>query len=216
MARLTCDLAVDKPPRHECHHLALAWGELIEDFGVGARGRRPRRKLGDQPAREARREQRSSVCKGVDRTHELGRLGVLEQQTGGPGPQGGEDVLVSVGGGQQQHRHSRLGDYFARDLNAVDPRQPLIEQDDVREGPTSQRGRLLAGGRLADNLDAPIGLEQDSEAGAHQRRTGDQYPGGMRGGDPARAAWPAAIERDKLAASGERSERRGFSRRRDW
>src|SRR3954447_11214276 len=50
-----------RPTRQSRAPLALARGQLIQQLGVRGRGLGPRRKLVDQPTREAGREQRSRV-----------------------------------------------------------------------------------------------------------------------------------------------------------
>ena len=67
------DLVVAEPVSDESHHLALAGGQLIEQVWARGRGLGTGCQLGDQVARDGRREERFSSSEALDRTHELGR-----------------------------------------------------------------------------------------------------------------------------------------------
>jgi hypothetical protein len=75
-----------------------------------------------------------------------------------------------------------------------------------------QRDHLLAGGRLADHRDAPIGLEQQTDAGAHQRlAVGDQHPNGLWCSLGAKAQSLHGLDHSELATTCEVA--RSFARR---
>ena len=71
-------------------------------------------------------------------------------------------------------------------LDAVQSRQRGVEKHDIRAQPARLRDHFLPGRRLADDADAPAGLQQRAKAGADERLTvGDQHPDGRcRAGAP--------------------------------
>jgi Lysylphosphatidylglycerol synthase TM region len=73
----------------------------LERVGTGGEVR-------DQPARDRGGEQSLTALDNVDRLEEALSVGVLEQEAGGAGAQGAEDVLVEVEGRQHEHARRRL------------------------------------------------------------------------------------------------------------
>ena len=193
--------ALLRPSATSADDLAFAGGQLVEQLGARQLRVWDGGELGDQPTREARRQQRVAAGEELDRPDELGRIGVLEEQPAGAGAQRGEDALVLFGGGQQHHRDARVGEHPAGGLDAVQPRQRGVDEHDVGAQAASQRDRFLAGGRLADDADLAAGLQQRAKAGADQRLTvGDQHPDGRGGsGTPVETGARVAVEGDERA-----------------
>ena len=75
-------LVVAEPERHQPHHLALAGGQLLEEVGARSGTLRPRRKLGDQPAREPRRQQSLSSSQAF--TARTSSCGAASLSSAGP------------------------------------------------------------------------------------------------------------------------------------
>jgi hypothetical protein len=87
-------------PRHGAQHLELALGEQRHPRGRRRAGGQPGGEGVQQPAGHPRGDHRVAPGDGPDRAQQLCRLGVLEQEGAGPGPQRREGVLVEVEGGE--------------------------------------------------------------------------------------------------------------------
>ncbi len=167
------DLGVRQAPRHVDQHLALALGELLEPGRRTARRRAvgPADEVGDEPAGDRRRQERLA---GGDDPHGgdqlLGRR-VLEQEPAGTCPQRVVDVLVEVEGGEHQHLRGllRLGPGQAPGrLDPVEVRHADVHEDDVGHRLPVALERLDAVGRLGDDLQVGLGVEDHAEAGADE------------------------------------------------
>jgi hypothetical protein len=105
----------------------------------------------------------------MDGGDQLFRLRALEQEAGGPGVEGAEDVVVLLEGRQDRDLdRGRDREDFAGCRDAVEVRHAHIHENDVR----GQRAGLLDGAaavaRLADDLDRLVAREHRLEAGAHE------------------------------------------------
>ena len=101
---------------------------------------------------------------------------VLEQEAGGAGAQRGEQPLVLAEARQHDHarRRRRLAQPRQR-RDAVEPRHREVEQHDVGREPLRLGDRGLAVGRLPDDLDVVLQVEERAQALAHDRVVvGDQ------------------------------------------
>jgi hypothetical protein len=108
------------------------------------------------------------------------RFGVLDQETPGPGPQGGVDVLVEAVVGQHDHVYAgqpRVGGDLPGRLDAVQDRHLDVDQRDVGQVRHGERDRLTAVRGLGYHLDVVLGVQQRPEAGPDQGLIiGEQYP----------------------------------------
>src|SRR5690242_6375793 len=96
------DLGVGQSFPDEGDHLALPVGQLAED--TRGHGRlRAGGEFADQPPGNAGGEQGTPVGDHPHGLHELVRVGVLDQEPGGPGADRLEHVLVQLEGGQDHH-----------------------------------------------------------------------------------------------------------------
>jgi hypothetical protein len=105
---------------------------------------------------------------------------VLEQEPAGPGAQRRQDVLVEVEGGQDQHPDRVLDALAGQAAGRLDPvhaGHADVHQGHVGPDVAGQPDRLVAVGRLADHLQAGLGVQDHPEPGPHQRLVvGDQDP----------------------------------------
>src|SRR5918996_1113478 len=171
------DLAVRESARHECEHLALAWRESLEHGcrrfeRIGAGG-----EVLDQPARDRGREQGVAAVDDADRLQKLLARGVFEEESGGAGTQGAEDVLVEVEGREHEHARRRLVS-CAREprgaLDAVHLGHGDVHEDHVRPQLACPLDRLGAVARLADDLKVVLRLQEEPEAGPDELLVIDQ------------------------------------------
>ena len=121
--------------------------------------------LGEQPG-DGRVEVDLAGVGGADGGGDLLGLGVLEDVAGRAGLEGGGDLLLLD---ERGHRHDLglgpLGLDPADRGDAVHVRHQQVHQDDVRLEAAGHRHALGAVGRLADDLD--VGLEVEEDAQAH-------------------------------------------------
>ena len=135
----------------------------------------------------------------VDRGDQLLRRRVLEQEAAGAGPQRLVDVLVEVERGQHQHAR-RVAGRGEDPPGRLEPVESGIRMSIRTTSGCSSRAASTASravGRLADDLDVRLRLEDHPEAGAHQRLVvDDQDADGHRG----RSCHAAAAPRPEAAA----------------
>src|SRR5439155_1040294 len=180
---------------YQRHHLALPLRQQIE-VGDGRRPSRPGCELLDQPARDARREQSIATRHRPYCLHELGRIGVLDQEAARPDAQGLEDVLVEVEGSEDDDAHAGqavVGGDRARRLQAVRTRHANVHEEHVGALAAGDPDGFVAVAGLTDHLDVVLGVEQGAEAGAHERlviRHGDTDHDGASSGSRAWTAKP--------------------------
>src|SRR6266699_2187231 len=132
-----------------------------------------------------------------------GRRVVLEQEAAGARAQRGEDILVKVEGGQDQHAHGRGvrggGDLPGR-LDSVHARHLDIHQDEVGFLAPGEFDGLGAGGRFADRGQVRCGVHENAEATANQGLVvGDQNTDGHA---PVPASGNTAVTRKPRPGSG--------------
>jgi hypothetical protein len=132
----------------------------------------------DQAAGDRRRQQRVAARDDPDAGRELLRRHVLEQEPAGARAQRLVDVLVEVERGEHEHARGHVAaqrGHLARRLDAVELGHADVHQHDVGRQATRLLDRRVAVGRLADDVDVLLGVEDHAEAGAHQRLVvGDQ------------------------------------------
>jgi hypothetical protein len=128
------DLVVGQAVRDERRDLALPVGKGFHPHR-GHRVRRPGDELADQAAGYRRGQQRVPAHHDVQRPQQLGRLGVLQQESARARPQRGEDVLVEPEVGQDHDAHAvqpLVGDDLPGGLEAVKHRHLDVHERDVR------------------------------------------------------------------------------------
>ena len=162
--------AFDRPRAIEPEHVELPARELRQRGGNAGVRAWPAHVVGDQPARDLRREQ------GIARRHDAHRLGelrgrrVLEQEAARARAHRLVDVLVEVERGEHEDPGPRLaGDEPARRLDAVQPRHAHVHEHDVRLVQARELDGLRAVRRLADDGDVGLRLEDHAKAAADQR-----------------------------------------------
>ena len=151
---------------------------------------RPGDELADQAAGDRRGQQRVPAHDHAQRLQQVGRLGVLQQESARARPQRTEDVLVEPEVGEDHHPHAvqpLVRDDLLGGLDAVDCGHLDVDEHDIRAVLCGKRHRLLAAGGLGDHLDVVFGFEQRPDAAADQRLVvGDEDPYH----DRARALYP--------------------------
>ena len=99
---------------------------------------------------------------GPDRCRDLFGLRVLEDVAGGTGLEGGGDlVLLDEARHRDDLRLGALGLDSADRGDAVHVRHQEVHEDDIRREPAGQGDALAAVGRLADDLDVVLEIEED-------------------------------------------------------
>ena len=101
------DLGVRAPPPDERQHPALAPGERVQLRRRRSIGVRPRRQVLDEPAGDARRQERVAAGHDADGVEDLLGRGVLQQEAAGAGLDCGVHVLVEVERGEDHTRTPR-------------------------------------------------------------------------------------------------------------
>src|SRR5918994_2920179 len=127
---------------------------------------------GDQPASDARREQRVAARDDPDGVAQVVGLDVLEQEAARAGVERLEHILVEVEGGQHDHAHISelaVGGDPACGLEAVNDRHADVHENDVWAVRAHPLDGLGAGRGLAAHLDVVGALEQHPEARADER-----------------------------------------------
>jgi phenylalanyl-tRNA synthetase alpha chain len=165
------DLVIAHALTDERQDLTLSFGEDGEPVSGGLVGCASCGELGDEAARDARREQRLSVGDHANAVQELGRAGVLEQEPAGAGLQALEDVGVGVVGGQDEDASSfgaARGDDPSGGLDAVHPWHADVHEHDVGARSADQLHGLGAGRGFSHHRDVVLDVEQEPEAGPHQ------------------------------------------------
>ena len=115
-----------------------------------------------------RRKQRVPARHGPDGGDEVDRRDVLQEEPAGTGAERLDDVLVGVEGRQHQHatrRRDALADELTGRLDAVEGGHADVHDDDVRAAPAGLGDALATVGRLADDLDVILAVEDHPEAG---------------------------------------------------
>src|ERR1022692_3847069 len=187
---LTRDLLVGIAAGDQPQDLPLTGCQLVE-FGVEGRavrtsGGQRRERVEHEPGQPGR-EDRVAGRDPADRVHQLGagdRLGHIAARAG---PDDGNHVLRSVGGGQGEEAHLRVRGLDRRDdgLPAA-AGQVHVEQHHIGQAAGDQRDRGLHVIRLADDLDLVAELGPDP--GAEQAMiVNEDDPG------PVIGLWPAAV-----------------------
>jgi hypothetical protein len=181
--QLVGDLGVGEPAGDGDQDLALARRDVVEP-GVGGRSRAAgigqlMDDAGQQAPGRARRDDRVAAGDRADRRHQVGRLGVLEQEAAGARAQRGVGVLVEVEGRQDDHARAPAAfDEPARGLHAVHPGHAHVHQDDVGLQALDDLEGLVAVTGLADELEVGLGLEDHPEAHAQQLLVVDEHDRG--------------------------------------
>jgi len=127
----------------------------------------------DQPARDRGGEQGVAARHDADPVGQLLGRHVLEQEAARARAQRVVDVLVEVEGREHENGDGvlviALGDDAPRRLEAVDAGHPYVHQHDVGPPLAHEVDRVRAIAGLAGDDDAGLGVEDRSEAGAHER-----------------------------------------------
>ena len=128
--------------------------------------RRALRELADQPAGDARGEQRVA---GGDDAHGLDQpfgRDVLEQEAARAGAEGVVDVLVEIE--RREHEHARPARPVARELpgrlDPVHPGHADVHQDHVGAALATDLDSLLSVGGGAHHGEVGLGVEQFGES----------------------------------------------------
>ena len=97
------------------------------------------------------------------------RGAVLEQETGGAGVQGGSDHRVGVEGGQHKDLGVRaVGGDLGGGPDAVSAGHVQVHEDDVGAQTTSRVVAAAPVGPLAEDRDAGVALQDETQGGAHE------------------------------------------------
>jgi hypothetical protein len=116
-----------------------------------------------------------------DAEAQLVRRPLLEQVPVGAGVEHAQDVLLVAVHRDDEHPH--LGGVLldrSRGLQTADVRETDIHQDDVRAQFDGEADRLTPGGRLADDREASVPLEDVADAGADDRVVVDEEDADLR------------------------------------
>src|ERR1700683_780365 len=164
-----------------------AWTEVWGPVTAGAAGGTPRCPVGrgevcDEPARHARGQERLAGGDGAYRGQQFLKRAALQREPARPGAQRLEDVLVQVERGEDEDpgagTTASFGKNLPRGLDPVQHRHPDVHDDDGRGEAGRELDRLPAVGRLADDLQVVLGVDQRGERGTEQRLVvHDQNPG---------------------------------------
>jgi hypothetical protein len=93
----------------------------------------------------------------------------FEQEPGGAGMQGAEDVVVLLEGGEDEDlRAGGSPGEFTGGGDAVEVGHADVHQHDIGREPTRSFDGLASGRCLPDDLDGGVGGEEFDETGAHQ------------------------------------------------
>src|SRR5919106_848526 len=186
--QLLRDLGVGAATGDGEQHLLLAVGQGVDRL-VGT-GRPVAAGEGcEQPAGDARGDERVAAGGGADGFAQQLGPGVLEEEAGRAGAQRVVDVLIEVEGGDHDHRH-RVLDLGAGQLSggrdAVEHGHLYVHQAHIGAQLAGQPYGVLPVARLADDLDAVQGAEDQPEPGAHQvlvvgDQHSDRHPATSRG-----------------------------------
>src|SRR6266536_4118601 len=127
---------------------------------------------GDQSPGYRRGQQRLTGCRGPDGPDQVGGIGVLEDEPAGSGLQRGEDVLVGLEGGH--HHHPRTGQGGVghdrpQRLHPVQAGHPDVEQRHVRTAAADHLQSGAAVGRLADQCQVRLPLDEYPQTHAKER-----------------------------------------------
>ena len=144
------DLVVAQAGGDEGHDLALAGGQLVELLGAGQAWVGLRGELEHEATHDAGRERGLAGGHGPHTLDQARPLGVPEQESAGPGPQRGKDLLVVLQRAEDQHTHGgcgRVGDDPSGHLHAVEAGQRDVHDHDVGMKLGRQADGRLAVGR---------------------------------------------------------------------
>ena len=165
--------------RDQGHYFPFPVGQGFHpDGGQSVRG--PGDELADQTAGDRGGEQGVPARDHAQRLQQLGRLGVLEQESARARPQGLEDVLVQPEIREDHDAHivePLVGDDLPGGFQPVQDGHLDVHQRDVRVVLGRQRDRLPPVSGLGDDLDVVFRLEQRADAAADQHLiVGQQDP----------------------------------------
>jgi hypothetical protein len=150
----------------------LALGDQREDLELAGaqRVRRRRPQLAQQPRRDGRRQYGLAPERRSHGADERLARRILEEVARRAGRDRGPDVAVGVEGGEDEDpgRVADLGQLVDR-ARTVDLGHPEVHEDDVGPEPLGRNHRLAAVGRLADDLELRIAVEDAAEAVADDR-----------------------------------------------
>ena len=174
------DLLVGQTARDSSKHVDLALGQGGQH--------RPRRlswcgaayEVLDETAGDARGQERVAGVNLPDGVHQPVGGSSLEQEPGCPGLESRVDVLLRIEGRQHEDPRSCPGVVEpAGRPDPVEPRHPDVHEDHVRVRLQAGRDRLVPIFGLTDDGYSGLALEDEPEAGAHERLVvGDDDPNG--------------------------------------
>ena len=157
--------ALVSPVAMRSQHLTLALAEcVVEPACPGGRAMQFLR----QPRRDMRMERRLAPRRLAHRADQFVQPHALEQIRERASAYRRVDMLVLVIGREHDHLRARtmLLDESRR-RHAVHLRHHEVHQDDIGREVRREQRRLAARSRLADDLEAALGLEQRADALAH-------------------------------------------------
>src|SRR4051794_18942911 len=177
--QLLGDLGIREAARDQSQHLLLAGGQILEsrELRLGLRAAAAH-ELADHTLRHRRRQERVALRDHVDRSDELLGRRVLEEEPARAGAQRLVHVLVEVERRQHQDLRPAVavdgGEDAPRRLEPVELGHADVHQHDVWAQGAGLVDRLAPVGRLADDLDLGLRVEDHAEAGADERLVVDE------------------------------------------
>src|SRR5690606_19849089 len=169
------DLVVGQSSGDQGDGLAFAGGQFFQVRSGRGEG------LGDVPVDQAPGDrggqERVAACGDADGVEEVLRPDVLDEETGGPGAQCFQDVLVHAVVGQDDDVESRQGRVrgdAACGLDGGEDGQLDVDERDVGEVLAGQREGLPSVGGLGHDLDVVLQVDERPESAADERLVVDQ------------------------------------------
>ena len=164
------DLVVGESLTDEPQHLGLALRERGEAARVGGIPHTQGRAL-EKASRHTGGEQRVAVGDDADRADEVDGLGVLHEEPARACADRARDVLVQLEGRDDHDADAGergiCGDLLGRP-QAVAVGHADVQERDIDRGLAQGAQQRFATGRLDDDLDVGLRVQQRAETGAHQ------------------------------------------------
>jgi hypothetical protein len=170
-------LGVGQAPRDEAEDLELAVREVTKPFGHAWGRSQGIGEHPDQPACDGGVEQRVPAIHGADRSDQLGGWGILEHEAARPGLERPIDVFVIVEGREHEDPARARGENPPSSLEAIEHRHLDIHQNDVGTEPSNRRDCLHAVGRLADDGQIRLIVQDGLESSPYESLVVDDHDG---------------------------------------
>ncbi len=166
------DLVVGQAGAHQCQHFPFPGGQGGQSRGVDeVAGGGVGEDAGDETLGGRWGEQRLASGHQADGVEQLRRFDPLAQEAARAGPQGLDDQVVLLEGGQDEDLHPGqvlvLGDQPGR-LDTVDFGHPDVHDHDIGALGPGQSRRLPPVGGLSDDLHVRLGADEQPEGAAEQ------------------------------------------------